>query len=206
MPAGWWVPPRAAPAPAPEAGKDPVEVGRSQKGRCFSRSVCDSHSGPDGSGAAAKNTLVGAGGSLAQVTAPDSHPSHSPSGENPTLSSGDFQQLLSPPPNHPTLPRAPRQPHKSGQVDTEVKPRGSPVLALGLDDRGAGSPPPSPPQLEDAWKSSIRAASLPLRDTASHGVTRAASSCPQSPPRACRPGRKPGGIRERRPSTHGGLL
>lgn len=140
---------------------------------------------PTGVEPAAKNTLVGAGGSLAQVTAPDSHPSHSPSGENPTLSSGDFQQLLSPPPNHPTLPRAPRQPHKSYQVDTEVKPRGSPVLALGLDDRGAGSPPPSPPQLEDAWRSSIRPASLPLRDTASHRVTGAvfmSPVAPQSPP------------------------
>lgn len=35
----------------PIAGKDPVEVGWSQKGRRFSRSVCDSHSGIDRSGA-----------------------------------------------------------------------------------------------------------------------------------------------------------
>lgn len=51
VPASWWVPPQAAPTPTLEAGKDPVEVGWSQKGRCFSQSVCDSHSGPDGSGA-----------------------------------------------------------------------------------------------------------------------------------------------------------
>lgn len=43
-------------------------VGWSQKGRRFSWSACDSHSGPGGRELAAKNTLGGVGESLSQVT------------------------------------------------------------------------------------------------------------------------------------------
>lgn len=80
---------------------------------------------PTGVESAAKNTLVGAGGSLAQVTAPASHPSHSPSRENPTPSSGDLQQLLSPPPlPYPTLPYQglPASPTSQAKLTMKLNP------------------------------------------------------------------------------------
>lgn len=68
-----------------------------------------------GVGPAAKNTLLGVGGSLSQVTGPSSHPSRCRSWREPRPSHLEvFSNSFQPPP-HP--------PHKWGQVHIEDKAR-----------------------------------------------------------------------------------
>lgn len=207
VPASWWVPPQAAPTPTLEAARTRWS-GLSQKGRCFLQSVCGLTLRPRREWSGKAKIPWWRRGSLAQVTAPASHPSHSPSRGEPHPFLWRFTVNSFHRPHYPTLPYQgfPANPTSQAKLTMKLNPGEAQSWHWGWTS-GSRVPSPSPPQLEDAWKSSIRPASLPLRETASHGVTVAqlftSPGSPQSP--AIQGGSLVASGRGR-PSTHGGLL